>query len=44
MSKAGDSVDEVPPSPKGDASTRKTTPIDGALRDSRLEQFSSELK
>jgi hypothetical protein len=44
MSKAGDGVSEVPPSPKGDASDGKTTPIDGASRNSRMEQLSSELK
>jgi hypothetical protein len=44
MSKAGDDVSEVPPPPKGDASGGKTTHIDGASRDSCMEQLSSELK
>jgi hypothetical protein len=44
MSKARDGVSEAPPQPKGDASDGKTTPIDGASRDSRVEQLSSELK
>jgi hypothetical protein len=44
MSKVGDGVSEVPPPPKGDAFDEKTTPIDGASRDSRMEQLSSELK
>jgi hypothetical protein len=44
MSKAGDGVDEVPPPPNGDASGGKTNPIDGASRDSHVEQLSSELK
>jgi hypothetical protein len=44
MSKVGDDVSEVPPPPKGDAFDEKTTPIDGASRDSRMEQLSSELK
>jgi hypothetical protein len=42
MSKAGDEVQVIPP--KGDGSNGKTTPIDGALKDSRVEQLSSELK
>jgi hypothetical protein len=44
MSKAKDGVSEVPPPPKGDASGGKSTPFDGASRDSRVEQLSSELK
>jgi hypothetical protein len=44
MSKVGDGVHEIPPPPMGDGSGGKTTPIDGALRDSRVEQLSSELK
>jgi hypothetical protein len=37
-------VEEIPPPPKCDASSGKTTPIDGASKDSRVEQLSSELK
>jgi hypothetical protein len=44
MSKAGEGVEEILPLPKGDASDGKTTPIDGASKDSRVEQLSSELK
>jgi hypothetical protein len=47
MSKAGDGVDEVPPPrppPKRDASRGKTTPNDGASRDSHVLQLSSKLK
>jgi hypothetical protein len=44
MSKVGDGVEEIPPPPKGDASGGKTTPVDGASRDSHVEQLSSELK
>jgi hypothetical protein len=44
MSMVGDGVDEIPPPPKGDGSGGKTTPIDGASRDSHVEQLSSELK
>jgi hypothetical protein len=44
MSKAMDGVSEVPPPPKGDTSDGKTTPIDGASRDSYVEQLSSDLK
>jgi hypothetical protein len=42
MSKAGDEVQVIPP--KGDGSGGKATPIDGASKDSRVEQLSSELK
>jgi hypothetical protein len=41
MSKVGDNV-EIPP-PKGDASSGKTTPIDGTPKGSHVEQLSSEL-
>jgi hypothetical protein len=44
MSKAGDNVSEIPPPPKGNSSGGKTTPIDGASRDSHMEQLTSELK
>jgi hypothetical protein len=44
MSKAGDGVEEIPPPPKGDAFGGKATPVDGASKDSRVEQLSSELK
>jgi outer membrane murein-binding lipoprotein Lpp len=43
MSNEGDNV-VIPPPPKGDASGGKTTPIDGASRDSHVEQLSSEVK
>jgi hypothetical protein len=42
MSKVGDEVQVIPP--KCDGSNGKTTPIDGASRDSRVGQLSSELK
>jgi hypothetical protein len=42
MSKAGDEVQVIPP--KGNGSSGKTTPVDGASRDSRVEQLSSKLK
>jgi hypothetical protein len=42
--KAGDGVEEIRPPPKGDASGGKATPVDGALKDSYVEQLSSELK
>jgi hypothetical protein len=42
MSKVGDEVQVIPP--KGDSSDGKTSPIDGASKDSRVEQLSSELK
>jgi hypothetical protein len=42
MSKAGDEVQVIPP--KGDSSNVKTSPVDGASKDSRVEQLSSELK
>jgi hypothetical protein len=42
MSKAGDQVQVVPP--KGHGSGGKTTPVDGASKDSHVEQLSSELK
>jgi hypothetical protein len=42
MSKVGDEMHVIPP--KGDGSNGKTTPVDGALKDSRVEQLSSELK
>jgi hypothetical protein len=42
MSKAGDEVQIIPP--KGDGSDGKTTPVDGASMDSRVEQLSSNLK
>jgi hypothetical protein len=41
MSKVRDNV-EIPP-PKGDASSGKTTPIDGTPKGSHVEQLSSEL-
>jgi hypothetical protein len=41
MSKARDEVHVIPP--KGDGSGGKTTPIDGASKDSRVEKISSEL-
>jgi hypothetical protein len=44
MSKAGEGVEDIPPLPKGDASHGKTTAVDGASKDSRVEQLSSELK
>jgi hypothetical protein len=44
MSKAGDGVEEIPPPPKGDASGGKITSVDGASKDSCVEQLSSELK
>jgi hypothetical protein len=44
MSKDGEGVEEIPPPPKGDASGGKTSPINGASKDSRVEQLSSELK
>jgi hypothetical protein len=35
----------IPPPPKGDASSGgKTTPIDGASKDSRMEKLSSKFK
>jgi hypothetical protein len=37
-------VEEIPPLPKGDGSGGKTTPVDGASRDSCVEQLSSKLK
>jgi hypothetical protein len=44
MSKSGDDMDEVPPPPpKGDASGRKTTPIVGTPKGSRVDQLSSKL-
>jgi hypothetical protein len=42
MSKAGDEVQVIPP--KGNGSDGKTTPVDGASKDSSVEQLSSELK
>jgi hypothetical protein len=42
MSKVEDEVQVIPP--KGDGSDGKTTPVDRALKDSRVEQLSSELK
>jgi hypothetical protein len=42
MSKARDEVQVIPP--KGDSFDGKTSPIDGASKDSRVEQLSSELK
>jgi hypothetical protein len=42
MSKEGKNV-EIPP-PKGDAPGGKNTTIDGASKDSRVEQLSFELK
>jgi hypothetical protein len=44
VSKAGDGVEDIPPPPKGDASSGKITPVDGASRDSHVERLSSELK
>jgi hypothetical protein len=44
MLKARDGVEEIPPLPKDDASSGKATPIDGASRESRVEQLSFELK
>jgi hypothetical protein len=44
MSKARDGVEGIPPPPKSDVSNGKTTPIDGASRDSHMEQLSYELK
>jgi hypothetical protein len=42
MSKARDEVQVIPP--KGNDSDGKTTPVDGASKDSSVEQLSSELK
>jgi hypothetical protein len=42
MSKAGDEMQVIPP--KGDGSNGNTTPINGASKDSSVEQLSSELK
>jgi hypothetical protein len=42
MSKVRDEVQIIPP--KGDGSGGKTTPIDGASKDSHVEQLSFELK
>jgi hypothetical protein len=42
MSKAEDKVQVIPP--KGDGSGGKTTSVDGASKNSRVEQLSSELK
>jgi hypothetical protein len=44
MLKARDGVEEIPPLPKDDASSGKATPIDGASRESRVEQLSFKLK
>jgi hypothetical protein len=44
MSKAGEGVEEIPPPPKGDGSGGMSTPTNGTLKDSRVEQLSSELK
>jgi hypothetical protein len=41
MSKVRDEVQVIPP--KGDCSDGKTSPVDEALKDSRVEQLSSEL-
>jgi hypothetical protein len=41
MSKDGNEVQVIPP--KGDGSSGKIAPIDGASKDSRVEQLSSEL-
>jgi hypothetical protein len=42
MSKARDDVQIIPP--KGDGSGRKTTPIDGASKDSHVEQLKLKRK
>jgi hypothetical protein len=44
MSKAKDGVKEIPPLPKGNAFGGKTTLVDGASNEFRVEQLSSELK
>jgi hypothetical protein len=45
MTKGGDDNKELPPlPPKGNGSGGKSTPVDGALRDSQIEQLSSGLK
>jgi hypothetical protein len=43
MLNKGDNV-VIPPPPKGNAFGGKTTPVDGASRDFRVEQLSSDLK
>jgi hypothetical protein len=44
MLKAGDGVEEIPPPPKEDGSSGKSTPANGILKGSSVEQLSSELK
>jgi hypothetical protein len=44
MSKSREGVEETPPPSKGDGSGGKSTPTNGTLKGSHVEQLSSELK
>jgi hypothetical protein len=44
MSKTGEGEHDLPPTPKGDGTGGKMTPIDEDSKNPRMEQLSSELK